>query len=362
MSNARDLLESVRSRAEEVTLKNRAMDEAPMGITIADMTEDDEPLIYANEGFERLTGYSAEETVGRNCRFLQGEATDPEKVSQLRAALENHECVQVELRNYRKEGTMFWNEVTLAPIFDGDDVPYYVGFQQDVTLRKGYETELESQRDDLDVLNQIVRHDIRNDLQIVLAALEIIEETGDERTRDHVERALKSTRQAIDLTSTAREMSEVMLRGDDEYEPIDLRETLLQEIDQVRSAYPDAEIEIHGTVPAIDLRADAMLSSVFRNLLTNAVQHNDKEEPRVRVTASQTEHRVQVTVEDNGPGVPEALRDEVFGKGVKGEQSRTTGLGLYLVRRLVDNYGGDVWIDEVDPTGTAVTVELYQYD
>lgn len=361
MSKARDLLESLRNRAEQVTLKNRALDEAPLGITIADMTEDDEPLIYANEGFERLTGYSTEYTTGRNCRFLQGPETDPEKVRQLRTAIEHHESVQVELKNYRKDGQMFWNEVTLAPIFDGDEVPYYVGFQQDVTLRKGYEGELESQRDDLDVLNQIVRHDIRNDLQIVLAALEIIEETGDERTRTHVERALKSTREAIELTNTAKEMSEVMLRGEDEYEPIDLRTTLQEEVDHLHTAYPDTEIEIHGTIPAVDLRADAMLSSVFRNLLTNAVQHNDTDQPYIRVTASETENRVQVTIEDNGPGVPDALKDEVFGKGVKGDQSRTTGLGLYLVRRLVDNYGGEVWIEDVDPTGTAVTVELQQY-
>ncbi|RCU46874.1 PAS domain-containing protein [Haloplanus salinus] len=123
--------------AVDEALKTRAMDEAPVGITVADATEPDMPLVYANAAFERITGYPPEYAVGRNCRFLQGETTRAEPVAEMRAAIENGAATTVELRNYRRDGEMFWNEVTIAPLHDEDgDVAYYVGFQQDVTRRK----------------------------------------------------------------------------------------------------------------------------------------------------------------------------------------------------------------------------------
>ncbi|MFD1685539.1 PAS domain-containing protein [Halobellus litoreus] len=119
------------------SLKTRTMDEAPVGITIADATKPDMPLIYANAAFERITGYPAAYAVGRNCRFLQGEATREKPVRKMRTAIEEGTATTVEVRNYRRSGEVFWNEVTLAPLQDeSGGVAYYVGFQQDVTRRK----------------------------------------------------------------------------------------------------------------------------------------------------------------------------------------------------------------------------------
>ena len=119
------------------SLKTRTMDEAPIGITVADATEPDMPLVYVNAAFERITGYPPEYAVGRNCRFLQGEATREEPVAEMRAAIEAGEATSVELRNYRRDGEVFWNEVTIAPLRDGrGTITHYVGFQRDVTRRK----------------------------------------------------------------------------------------------------------------------------------------------------------------------------------------------------------------------------------
>jgi PAS domain S-box-containing protein len=123
--------------AIDESLKTRTMDEAPVGITVADATAPDMPLVYANAAFERITGYPPEYAVGRNCRFLQGEGTRDEPVAEMRAAIENETSTTVELRNYRRNGDLFWNEVTIAPLRDDEgEVAYYVGFQQDVTRRK----------------------------------------------------------------------------------------------------------------------------------------------------------------------------------------------------------------------------------
>lgn len=131
------LLESTRDDRVSERLKDRAMDRAPVGITIADMRLQDEPLVYVNEAFERLTGYSVAEAIGRNCRFLQGDATDEAPVTRLREAIENDEATAVELQNYRKDGTEFWNRVEIAPIRSVDgETTHYVGYQTDVSVRK----------------------------------------------------------------------------------------------------------------------------------------------------------------------------------------------------------------------------------
>jgi len=130
--------------AAALRLKERAMDEAPVGITISDATAPDYPLIYVNDAFERITGYAREEALGRNCRFLQGERSAPEAVAEMREAVREATPTSVEIVNYRRDGTPFWNEVDIAPISDPDGtVTHFVGFQTDVTDRKNAEREVE---------------------------------------------------------------------------------------------------------------------------------------------------------------------------------------------------------------------------
>ncbi len=121
-------------REHDLFVKSRAMEAAPFGIVVTDPSLPDNGIVYANEGFERLTGYPESEILAKNCRFLQGEATDPKPVAAMREAIANQESVRVELRNHRKDGTVFWNRVSLSPIRDDDGtVTNFVGFQEDVT-------------------------------------------------------------------------------------------------------------------------------------------------------------------------------------------------------------------------------------
>ncbi|WP_253736551.1 PAS domain S-box protein [Halohasta salina] len=130
-------------REQELLTKSRALDEAPVGIAITDSTTDDE-MVYVNPQFLELTGYPREEVLGRNCRFLQGEGTQPEPVSTLRAAIDSETDASVELRNYRRDGTMFWNHLEIAPVHDETGaVVNYIGFQQDITDRVTQKRELE---------------------------------------------------------------------------------------------------------------------------------------------------------------------------------------------------------------------------
>jgi len=110
------------------------LDECVNGVTLSDPDLEDAPLVYANKAFERLTGYSQEEIIGRNCRFLQGDEREQPGRYQIREAMEKHEAVEVTLRNYKKDGTLFINRLKITPLFDRKQrVIYYLGVQYDVT-------------------------------------------------------------------------------------------------------------------------------------------------------------------------------------------------------------------------------------
>jgi len=129
-----DSLVRSRRQSEQLALFRRAMDDAITGISIA-TADGDQELQYVNDAFAEITGYDRSDAVGANCRFLQGPATEPEPVQRIRAAIDAEEPVSVELRNYRKDGTMFWNHVEVAPVYNEGHVTHYVGFQQDITDR-----------------------------------------------------------------------------------------------------------------------------------------------------------------------------------------------------------------------------------
>ncbi|WP_415379601.1 PAS domain S-box protein [Halosimplex sp. TS25] len=153
---ADDLSECERER----DLRERVIDSAPVGITVADATAEDCPLVSVNDRFEELTGYEEAECLGENCRFLQGEGTADEPVAEMRRAIEAEEETTVELRNYRNDGTEFWNRIRLAPVEnDAGEVTHFVGFQEDVTERVEREAELQRRGSLLDaVFEQLPLH------------------------------------------------------------------------------------------------------------------------------------------------------------------------------------------------------------
>ena len=106
------------------------------GITISDNSNADQPLIFVNPAFERLTGYVSEEIINRNCRFLQNSDRDQPGLQAVQQAIRDGEYCLATLRNYRKDGSMFWNELSISPIYDiGGSVTHFIGIQKDVTAR-----------------------------------------------------------------------------------------------------------------------------------------------------------------------------------------------------------------------------------
>lgn len=252
-------------------------------------------------------------------------------------------------------------------ILETTKIPYEVpgsgedavlGYARDITELKTYERRLERQRDNLEVLNQVVRHDIRNDLQLVLTYAEILDRRVDDEQSNYVNQVLTAARDAIAITETARDVTEVMLKSDVDPFPVRLGYVLEDQIESIRSNYENATITVDESVPDVTVPADDMLSSVFRNLLSNAIQHNDKENPEVVISATVADDDVVVRIADNGPGIPDEHKEEIFDQGGMGLESEGTGLGLYLVETLVERYGGTVRVEDNEPTGSVFVVRL----
>ena len=127
------------------------LDACVNGVTLSDPDLPDNPIVYANKAFEAMSGYSQEEIVGRNCRFLQGVDREQEALDTIRAALQKHESCVVTLRNYRKNGELFFNRLSIRPLVDREgQVIYYLGVQYDVTDQVKARAELEKLQFELD--------------------------------------------------------------------------------------------------------------------------------------------------------------------------------------------------------------------
>jgi PAS domain S-box-containing protein len=242
---------------------------------------------------------------------------------------------------------------------DGDPLKV-TGVVIDITRRKQVEEDLRRKNDQFSLLNRIVRHDIRNDMSVITGWTELLRDELPAESADKLDRIYRASQHTAELTEEVRDIME-LLEGDASFDrhPVSLKHVLTDEIKRVRTSFDRVEVRVEE-IPDVQVRANAMLSSVFGNLLNNAVQHNDAETVRISIETEHTDGRIRVRIADNGPGIPEQQRIEIFEKDTKGLESEGTGLGLYLVETLVTAYGGDVWITDNEPKGAVFTVELEQ--
>lgn len=231
---------------------------------------------------------------------------------------------------------------------------------QYATRREQQQQQLQQRNAELALLNQVVRHDIRNDVAVILGWGDGLEAHVDEEGQTYLDRMLSAGEHITNITETVGDFLDVLEgTSDPELHPVDLESVLTNEIEKARSAYDDATITVEGDPhDGLEVVATDLLSSVFRNLLNNAVSHNDKPVPEITVTVEHNDETVSVAITDNGPGIPDSQKNEIFGRGEMGLESSGSGIGLYLVDTLVEMYNGSVTVEDNDPVGSVFTVTL----
>lgn len=224
--------------------------------------------------------------------------------------------------------------------------------------RKRTERELERRTEELTILNHLTRHDIRNDISLVVGRARELAEHVEPRGQSALDEIVQSSNHVLQLTRTVGDVVESISEEDADLRPVVLSRVLGIEIEKAQGLYRGAEISLESDVVGIRVRANDLLSSVVGNLISNAVFYNDKAVPVVVLTVEVEEEIVTLRVADNGPGIPDRRKDHVFAKGERGPRSAGMGIGLSLVDRLVDQYGGEIHVEDNEPTGSVFCVEL----
>ena len=310
---------------------------------------------YISAGFEDIWGIPPEEIEDDIGKLI--ESIHPDDRERVRANIEEStrelRDTEYEGRVVRPDGSVRWTlnrQVILQD--EAGNVSEIIGISTDITDQKRREQELE-------LLNRIVRHDIRNDMAVVLGWAEMLDDHVDDEGREYLQKILASGEHVVELTEVAREYVETVVSDEAvAVEPVPLRSVLETELSLREESFPEAEFSLENSPPDVEVAANSMLSSVFRNLLNNAVQHNDADTPRIEVSFEVRDDEVEVRIADNGPGIPDDHKDTVFGKGERGLGSPGTGIGLYLVDTLVTEYGGEIWVEDNEPTGAVFVVQL----
>lgn len=337
------------------------------------VTDVDGTINYVNRGFESQSEYTREEVVGNTPRMLKSGEHDEAFYEELWGTITAGKTWRGTVINRRKDGERYILQQTIAPVEDPNgDITQFIAVNHKITDLRGLQERLREQREQLDVLNRVLRHDIRNDMNVIVSWGEMLEDELSSDGKEKLDRILRAGNHVIELTNVARDLSE-LIHGQEtpDLKPISLRKILTEELEKRRETFSDAEITmLDPPDQKTRVLANELLSSVFRNLVNNAVQHNQTTHPKVVITVEELDDTVRVRVTDNGPGISTDVRKDLFQEGQKGLESGGTGMGLFLVDNLVTSYDGKVWItdrseDELsseatktDQPGVAFVVEL----
>jgi PAS domain S-box-containing protein len=324
-----------RQRQQDLAVRTRALEEAPIGIALTDFTRENNPMVYVNDSYAAMTGHDREELLGENPRMLQGPATDEARVREFRRAIDAGEPTTVELRNYRKDGSMFWNRVTIAPITnEAGEITNWVGFQEDVTEQKEAERSLQRQNDRLDRFASVVSHDLRSPMSVADGHVELAREECDSDHLDRVETALDRMDAIIEDALTLARQGETVT----DTSAVELSTLAAESWRTVETGGMRLETPVSQTI-----RADASrLRSLLENLFRNAIEHADGA-TTVRVGPLED----GFYVEDDGPGIPEEDRDHLFEPGFTTDEDGT-GFGLAIVLEIVTAHGWAMTVTDGD--------------
>ncbi|MDB5928374.1 MAG: sensor signal transduction histidine kinase [Polaromonas sp.] len=355
-------------------LIHRAVESSQNGITIAQLINGQFPLIYANAAFYRLSGYGPDEVIGNDCRFLQGGLTNQPGLQTLRAALAQGHEATVLLRNFRKDGTEFWNELMVSPVRgDSGELTHYVGIQHDVTQRENdaqaiaaLNLTLAQRSQELALANESLRsfsssasHDLRAPLSSIrgfCAALKKSAELPLGSRPAHYMARIEANVERMGLLIEALLKLAHSGSGKLTLSECDLSLVAREVVDALQADAPEPQAQVH-IEPGLQAVGDAaLLRSVLQNLLGNALKYSSKT-PGARVyfgREADAAGQARFFVRDNGEGFDMQVAGKLFGAFERFHSEADypgTGLGLATVRRIVTRHGGVVFAESAPGAG-----------
>ncbi len=354
------LTDSVRHESGEGDPFAAAVRATRMPMVITDPQQPDNPIIFCNEAFQKLTGYERDEIIGRNCRFLQGPDTDRDDVQRIRDAIAAGNSIDVDLLNYRKDGSTFWNALYLSPVRNhAGATQFYFASQMNVTdrveaqetiTRQKIEIEREVEKrtaalkealDAKTLLLHEVDHRVKNNLTMIGSLLRLQARTINDA---EVNAKLEAMLERVDALATVHRR----LYQSDDVTKFDVGAFAANLVSDVVGASGRDDIAIHTDIDVIDVPSNnaSALGLVLNEVVTNAIKHAFKNgrSGKLTVSAKHANENARIVVADDGPGLPD---------GTDGQ----AGLGRTLIAKLSRQVGATTEWRRADP-GTAVVISF----
>lgn len=328
-----------------------------MPMVITDPAQADNPIIFCNKAFQALTGYEREEIVGRNCRFLQGPGTDRQSVAKIRSAIEQGTNIEIDLLNYRKDGSTFWNALYLSPVRDdAGQIQFFFASQLDVSARIDAQTEIHRRHDEIEreverrtaelnealeaktLLLHEVDHRVKNNLTMIGSLMRLQARTINDTT---ITAKIEAMLERIDALATVHRR---LYQSDDvsRFEIGAFTENLVADV--VGSSGRD-DIRIVTDIEPIEIPSGsaAALGLVLNEIVTNAIKHGfvDGRSGTLKVSTQKYLAHATIIIEDDGPGMSSV--------------STVDGLGRVLIKRLSRQVGARAEWASAEP-GTQVRI------
>ncbi|TPJ15875.1 PAS domain-containing protein [Mesorhizobium sp. B2-7-3] len=334
-----------------------------MSMIITDPRRQDNPIVFANDAFLRLTGYERHEVLGKNCRFLQGPESDKEAIAQIRAAIADETDISVDILNYRKDGSTFWNALYISPVSnDKGEIQFFFASQLDVSDRKLWENritadkerfekavkertaELEAALEAQTTLLHEVDHRVKNNLQMISSLILMQSRTVSDA---NLKRSLGTMLERIEALSTVHRR----LYQSKDVSKFDVSDFAKDLISDLLTASGRSEIN-----PTLDLEPVVVpaekatpVALMVNELVTNALKHAFKERPdgtrsgSIGIKMSQPDGHLNIEVSDDGVGMAGANGDASF--------------GMRLIKSLARQLRADIEWRDAGP-GTRVVISM----
>lgn len=360
------------------------------GICITDPAQQDNPIIYANPGFLNLTGYSDNEVIGRNCRFLQGKETSDETVEKIRAAVTDEQPCRVTIRNYQRDGTPFWNDLQLTPVHDDHGrLVNFVGVQSDVSAQRELQDKFQDTseryakvaarlKDSEKAAKQAsvaksqflanISHELRTPMTSVLGFADMLDDDlNDPVQKERVQTIKRNGQYLLSLLNDLLDLS-VIEAGKLEiaHETVNVQKMLrdVKSLMEVRANHEGVPISFEFTseIPATIIADRLRIRQILVNLISNAIKFTDHGKVTVETElANDSKPSLNIHVRDTGIGMTgEEMKHifEAFSQSASSRKFGGSGLGLTISKRLAEGMDAQILIQSEKGVGSRFTLSV----
>lgn len=316
------------------------------------ITDTEFVITDANDALLSMFGYEREDLIGATPLQL---INDDGVFDDVIAALSADESWVGDFEATTKDGRLVYGRGSATPLIVDGECEGYVAVFTDMTRHRRYQESLR-------ILNRVLRHNLRNDANVALGHLErVSEQIDDPALAASFDTAASRIEDMLDRARTTRRFSGILSDTEtSSLKPVDLAAAIGQALEDVRTA--GVSVDVPDASEPIDVLADDMLVPALQAVVENAIEHNDKETPRVDIGVTTDDGEVVLSIADNGPGIERSRRDRVLGREEHTDVDHGEGLSLFFVDQLMELYGGEVTVRANGDEGTVFDLRFRRPD